>query len=54
MVGYSNNDPQINSDEVENFKWMAVNDIKKDIESQPNLYTAWFKIIFEKYYNYIL
>jgi len=53
MVGYSNDNPQINTDEVEDFKWMTANDIKKDIELHPEFYTAWFKIIFEKYYNHI-
>lgn len=53
MVGYSNENPQINPEEVASYKWMTANDIKTDIEKQPDLYTAWFKIIFEKYYNHI-
>lgn len=53
MVGYSNENPNINPDEVASFKWVTATDIKKDIENQPHLYTAWFKIIFEKYYNHI-
>lgn len=53
MVGYSNENPQINPDEVQNFKWMTANQIKEDILNQPDLYTAWFKIIFDKYYNHI-
>ena len=28
-------------------------DIKNNIKDQPYNYTAWFKIIFEKYYKYI-
>ena len=53
MVGNSNDDPQINPEEVASFKWMTANDIKNDMEIQPDLYTAWFKIIFDKYYNHI-
>lgn len=53
MVGYSNENPQINPDEVASFKWMTANQIKEDILNQPDLYTAWFKIIFDKYYNHI-
>lgn len=53
MVGNSNEDPNINPDEVASFKWMTANDIKKDIAAQPDIYTAWFKIIFDKYYKHI-
>ncbi|EAS20216.1 isopentenyldiphosphate isomerase [Flavobacteria bacterium BBFL7] len=53
MVGYSNEDPIINPDEVASFKWMTANDIKEDMIAQPDLYTAWFKIIFDKYYKHI-
>lgn len=53
MVGYSNDDPVINPDEVASFKWMKAKDIQEDMIAQPDLYTAWFKIIFDKYYNHI-
>ncbi|GAK76923.1 MULTISPECIES: isopentenyl-diphosphate Delta-isomerase [Nonlabens] len=53
MVGYSNENPNINPDEVASYKWMTANDIKEDMIAQPDLYTAWFKIIFDKYYNHI-
>ena len=51
MVGYYNEDPVINRDEVEAFKWMTLDDVKTDIENNPELYTAWFKIIFEKSFD---
>lgn len=51
MVGYYNEDPIINRDEVEAFKWMTLDDVKTDIENLPELYTAWFKIIFEKSFD---
>ncbi len=49
MIGYSNENPKINNNEVANFKWMSINSIKNDIFENPNNYTAWFKIIFEEY-----
>ena len=51
MVGYYNEDPIINRDEVEAFKWMTLDDVKTDIKNNPGSYTAWFKIIFEKSYD---
>jgi isopentenyl-diphosphate delta-isomerase len=53
MVGYYNGEPNINPEEVESYKWMTLDAVKADIEKQPEMYTAWFKIIFEKYYKFI-
>jgi len=53
MIGYYNEDPLINREEVESFKWMTVEEVKDDIAKQPKIYTEWFKIIFEKYYSFI-
>lgn len=51
MVGYYQDDPEINKEEVASFKWMSLEDIKADILNQPGLYTEWFKIIFNEYYQ---
>ena len=53
MVGKFNEEPNVNPDEVASWKWMALKDIKTDIAINPNHYTAWFKIIFEKFYIHI-
>ena len=53
LVGYYNNNPEINEEEVENFKWMTLEEVKGQIEDNQKLYTEWFKIIFEKYYDFI-
>ncbi len=53
MVGYFNENPKINKEEVASFKWMTLQEIKTDMQSKPENYTVWFQIIFEKYYNFI-
>jgi isopentenyl-diphosphate delta-isomerase len=53
MVGHSNDEPVINTDEVEAWKWMPLEAVKVDIELHPELYTEWFKIIFDKFYEHI-
>lgn len=53
LLGYSNESPSINPDEVASWKWMDIAAVKYDIEQQPELYTAWFKIIFDKFYKEI-
>ena len=50
MIGNFNGVPKINPDEVASYKWMTLEAVKKDIELQPNIYTAWFKIIFKESY----
>jgi isopentenyl-diphosphate delta-isomerase len=53
MVGHYNEKPVINKDEVESWKWMDLEDVKVDMTLHPKHYTAWFKIIFEKFYEHI-
>tara|TARA_E500000318_G_scaffold61198_1_gene56780 strand:- start:1336 stop:1869 length:534 start_codon:yes stop_codon:yes gene_type:complete len=54
MVGYFEEEPNINPDEVADWKWMLPEDIKKDISKNPDEYTAWFKIIFERFYSHLM
>ena len=51
MVGDFNGEPNINPEEVASYKWMTLEAVKKDIESKPEIYTAWFKIIFKESYD---
>lgn len=37
-----------NKDEVEDIKWISLNDLKKDVIQNPEIYTPWLKIILEK------
>lgn len=53
MVGRFNEHPKINKEEVEDYKWMTLQEVKVDMELNPINYTVWFQIIFEKYYNFI-
>ena len=51
MVGDFDGEPKINKDEVESYKWMLLEDVKNDIENNPEIYTEWFKIIFKESYK---
>lgn len=53
MIGYHNDEPNINKDEVAHWKWMAVEDVKNDMIEHPERYTIWFRIIFDKFYRHI-
>jgi len=54
MMGTFLGEPNINPDEVADWKWMLPEDIKKDIGENPDQYTAWFKIIFERFYDHLM
>lgn len=53
MIGYYNEEPQINPEEVEDWKWMDIEAVQNDIQLNPDLYTVWFKIIFEEFYHFL-
>jgi isopentenyl-diphosphate delta-isomerase len=51
LVGKYNGNVKINSDEVDNWKWMSLDNIKDDIRTRSKNYTEWFKIIMDNYYT---
>lgn len=53
MIGYYNDNPKINTEEVEDWKWMKIEDVKIDMEIHPEQYTVWFKIIFDEFYHFL-
>lgn len=53
MIGYYNNEPNINREEAEGWKWMSIDAVKEDMKANPEIYTIWFRIIFDKFYHYL-
>ncbi len=53
MVGNFNENPIINTEEVQAYKWMTLEQVKLDMKEQPEIYTEWFKIIFDRFYSHI-
>ena len=51
LLGYYEDDPVINPDEVASWKWMLLEEVKNDIDNHPDFYTVWFVIIFTKFYD---
>ncbi len=54
MLGHYNESPEINPEDVADWKWMLPGEIKLDIAANPQKYTAWFKIIFDKFYDHLV
>jgi isopentenyl-diphosphate delta-isomerase len=53
LIGNFSGEPKPNPEEVADWKWVSLEDIKTDIKKNPQDYTEWFKIIFERYYEEI-
>ena len=53
FYGVYDNDPILNKDEAEDFKWVDMETLNNDIIKNEDNYTVWFKIAFEYFYNYL-
>ncbi len=47
FVGTFDGEPEINVNEVEGWKYVSLDDLKKDVREHPENFTHWFKLILE-------
>ncbi len=45
FVGFYDGEVKPNPEEVDDFKWVKIEDLKKGIKENPDKYTPWFRII---------
>lgn len=48
-TGIFNGTPEINTSEVQAYKWWPMEKVIADVNDNPQAYTTWFKIILDKY-----
>lgn len=48
LIGEYNDNPEVNPDEVESYKWVTWNELLSDVEQHPEEYTEWFKIALDQ------
>ena len=53
LVGFTDISPNININEVEDWKWVELSFLERDLDKNPDIYTEWFKIIFNRVKGYI-
>jgi isopentenyl-diphosphate delta-isomerase len=49
LIGFTDDQPIVNPEEVSDYKWVSMHEIEEDIEQHETLYTAWFKKIVLEY-----
>ncbi|MDD5433461.1 MAG: isopentenyl-diphosphate Delta-isomerase [Candidatus Pacebacteria bacterium] len=52
FIGTFNGSAKPNKKEVEAWKWVAIDELRKDIAEKPEIYAEWFKIILEQVIAY--
>ena len=53
LLGYSEQSPNPNPQEVTDWQWMPLEEVQRKLTEQPEQFTVWFKIIFERFYAHI-
>jgi isopentenyl-diphosphate delta-isomerase len=53
FIGKSEKKPFINEQEVSDWKYMIMEDIRTDMDQNPDRYTVWFKIAFDEVEEYL-
>ena len=48
FTGKFNNKPKLNPEETEDYKWVSLEALKKEIKKNPESFTVWFKIAMER------
>ena len=48
FVGFYDGEISINEDEVEEYKWVTLDELKEDMRIYPEQYTFWFKILMDR------
>jgi len=51
LLGEFSGNPCPNKEEADDWKWISLRELEKDIKENPQNYTPWFKIIFNKVYK---
>lgn len=49
FFGFYNEAPEINTDEVSDWKWIGMDKLNNKLQLHPEQFTAWFRIIMQKH-----
>lgn len=49
FVGRYEESPEVNPEEVEEYKWISLPDLLEDVKAYPDVYTYWIKVILQQH-----
>lgn len=53
FVGNFDGNPKLNKEEAEDWKWIDIDELRKEIDNNTEKYTPWLRVILEKYYRFL-
>ncbi len=53
LIGRFDGQPRPNPNEIDEWKWVEPDDLRKDVERRPQEYTPWFKICLEQVLRHV-
>lgn len=53
LVGEFSGEPLCNPQEVDDWRWISPEALKADMEASPQKYSAWFRIIIGRYFDFV-
>lgn len=53
LIGRYEQAPKLNPDEVADWRWASIADIRREMDEHPEYFTVWFRIIFDEFYHYL-
>jgi isopentenyl-diphosphate Delta-isomerase len=53
LIGRFEENPHPNRDEVDEWKWIELTNLKRDVQENPETYTCWFRIALDRILNYL-
>ena len=51
FIGHYSGEPNVNSEEVEAWKWMDIDELCRDINDNSSIYTSWFPLLLDDAIN---
>jgi len=52
FIGTFNGEVKLNKKEASDYRWITLEYLKNEVNENPQNYTEWFKLIYEKVFNY--
>ena len=52
FFGISDETPEMNEDEVSDYRYVSLEELQTEMNSTPDIFTEWFKLIYERAFDF--